>query len=246
MVACASLLAAAPARADTAPWAVGVSDARKAKAKQFLDAGNARMLEKNYTLALDNYNAAVAQWEHPAIRFNLVRCLIQLDKLAEASENLKLALKYGAAPLEDQIYNEALAYEKLLAKQIAELTVSCTQPGVTVTLDGQPIASCPFVEKRRVKPGPHQVVGTKSGLLTRTIEVFSVGGATQDVAVRLDPLASAATIEQWSDLDPAGARDVASETVGGEHGLRRQRADRAVRRSQRRRDPCRSERHLGV
>ncbi len=197
------LAAATTASADTAPWSVGITDARKAKAKQFLDAGNALLLDKEVALALEQYNSAVAQWDHPAIRFNIVRCLILLDKLPEASENLKLTLKFGAAPLEEAVYNEALAYQKLLANQIAEVTVTCAQPGVSVTLDGQPIATCPGNEMRRVKPGTHQVVGTKAGLLTLTVEVFVVGGAKQEVPVRLEPLSSVAKIEhRWATWIP--------------------------------------------
>jgi len=59
-----------------------------------------------------------------------VRCLIQLDRAVEAAENLELALKYGAAPLEENVYAEAIAYQKLLANQVGEVAVKCEQPGV--------------------------------------------------------------------------------------------------------------------
>ena len=90
----ALVLASAPAfvHADDKPWVAGVSDESKAAAKILLDAGNARFIEHDYTGALDRYKAAVAKWDHPAIRFNMA---------VEASESLKLALKFGAAPLEE-------------------------------------------------------------------------------------------------------------------------------------------------
>ena len=31
-------------------------------------------------------------WDHPAIRFNLVRCYVQLGKNVDAAQNLELAL----------------------------------------------------------------------------------------------------------------------------------------------------------
>ena len=195
--------AAAPARADTQPWSVGVTDAKKAEAQKYLDAGNALFLDKKYAEALDKYKAAVAAWDHPAIRFNIVRCLIQLDRAVDASDNLKLALKYGSAPLEEAVYTEALSYEKLLANQIGDLTVRCQQPGVTITLDGQRLASCPATETRRVAPGPHQLVGTKTGLLTSTVEVVVLGGKAQEVPIKLAPLAQAARIEhRWATWIP--------------------------------------------
>lgn len=197
------LAAAAPAAAETPPWSVGVTDAQKAAAQQELDAGNAKFLDKKYGEALDRYKAAVAAWDHPAIRFNMVRCLIMLDRPVEASDNLKLALAYGAAPLEEAVYSEALSYEKLLAGQIAELSVSCKQAGVRITIDGRPLPACPVEETRRVEPGAHQVVGTKPGFLTRTVEVVIVGGTQEHVALALDPMEKAARIEhRWSTWIP--------------------------------------------
>lgn len=209
------LASAVPAQAQTPPWSVGVSDAQKAKAQKFLEAGNALFLDKKYAEALDQYKSAVGEWDHPAIRFNIVRCLIQLDRPVDASDNLKLALKFGAAPLEEAVYTEALSYDKLLANQIADLTVECTQPGVKITLDGQHLATCPAKEARRVAPGQHQIVGTHSGLLTRTVEMVAIGGKQQAVTIKLDPLAKAARVEhRWPQWVPWGVF-IGGFAVGG-------------------------------
>ena len=200
----ATLVAAAtPARADVPPWAAGVTDGQKAHAQKLLDAGNALFLDKKYAEALEAYRQAVAVWDHPAIRFNIVRCLIQLDRGVEASENLEVALKYGAAPLEEAVYSEALAYEKLLANQIGDVRVRCTQVGVKVTLDGQPLAVCPGEQTRRVAPGPHQLVGTKPGFLTRTADVVVLGGKRADVDLALVPLDRAGkVVHRWPTWIP--------------------------------------------
>lgn len=195
--------AAAPVRADDAPWTVGVSAAQKASAQQLLDAGNALFLQHDYAAALGKYRAAVAQWDHPAIRFNMVRCLIQLGLDAEAADNLKLALRYGAAPLEDQVYSEALAYQKLLANQVGELDVRCAQAGVAITLDGQPLLACPGARARQLAPGHHQVVGTAPGMLTKAGDVIVIGGQHADVDVALVPLASAGrVVHRWASWKP--------------------------------------------
>jgi PEGA domain len=200
----AMLAASTRARADDAhaPWSVGVTAAQKDAAHALLDAGNALFLQRDYAGALEQYRKAVAQWDHPAIRFNIVRCLIQLDRSVEAADNLKLALEYGAAPLEDAVYSEALAYQKLLAKQIADVAVSCAQAGVSVSLDGQPLLACPGTQTRRVAPGRHQLVGSKDGFLTKTSDVVIAGGETQTVSVELVPLSAATISHRWAEWKP--------------------------------------------
>ena len=191
------------ARADDKPWAAGVSAENKAAAQQHLDAGNALFLERKYSEALDEYKKALETWEHPAIRFNMVRCLIFLERPLEASDNLQLALKYGAAPFDETIYSEALSYEKLLASQIGELDINCDQTGVALTMDGQPLLACPGKEQRRVLPGQHQIVGKKEGFLPRTVEIIVLGGKHEHAGVTLEPLSKAARIEhRWPTWIP--------------------------------------------
>ena len=197
--------------ADTtsAPWSVGVSDAKKAEANRLLERGNTHFLEKKFSEALGEYRDAVAAWDHPAIRFNIVRCLIQLDRPDEAAENLQLTLRYGAAPLEEAVYTEALAYQKLLAKQVGYLTVACRQRGVVVTLDGQQIATCPASESRRLVPGKHQLLGTGPKLLAHATEVFVTGGESQVVDVSLEP------VPQNTGIRPRTYGKIALYTGGG-------------------------------
>ena len=194
---------AATAHADSEPWKRGVTPAQMETAQRLLEAGNELLLERDYTRALAKYEEAVAAWDHPAIRFNMVRCLIQLDRIVEATENLERALAYGAAPLEDTVYTEALAYQKLLANQVATVTVACAQPGVAVTLDGKPLMTCPGKEVRRVVPGQHQIVGKKAGLLTRTAEVIVLGGKHEEVTLTLDPLTARGKLtHRWATWLP--------------------------------------------
>jgi hypothetical protein len=204
LVVTAALMAVAvPAIADDKPWVVGVSEENRAAAKALLDEGNARFIEHDYTGALDKYKAAIAKWEHPAIRFNMVRCFIQLDRVLEATESLQLALKYGADPLEEAVYNEALAYQKLLANEVATITVTCDQREVAVSLDGDALLTCPGEQSRRVKPGKHLLLGTRSGFLTKSADVFVVGGATERATMSLVPLERAGKlVHRWSTWVP--------------------------------------------
>ncbi len=183
---------------DVPPWSANVTAEQKATAQKRLEEGNTLFLARSYPEALEKYKAAVASWDHPAIRFNIVRCYIQIDRPVEASDNLVLALKYGAAPLDEAVYSEALSYQKLLANQIGDLEVTCDQPDAKITLDGQPLLVCPGRASRRLAPGAHQLVGTKAGHVPKTTDVFVTGGKPQRVEVRLDTLEKAAKIvHRW-------------------------------------------------
>ena len=194
-------LAASPVAAQ--PWSQGVSEDNKGKAQKRLEEGNGLFLSKKFKEALEAYRAALSSWDHPAIRFNMVRVLIQLERPIEAFDELTKALQYGKQPFDEAIYNEALNYEKLLASQIAEIEISCTQTGAKITLDGQTLMSCPGKEKRRIAPGQHGVVATKDGFLTKQLDVVVVGGKREVVAVELLPLSKGArVVHRWPEWIP--------------------------------------------
>lgn len=192
------------AMAEDQPWAVGITEQTKKDAQTKLEQGNAAFLKRDYKEALVSYREAIKLWDHPAIRFNIVRCLIQLEQPVEAAENLEAALKYGSAPLEEAVYNEALSYQKLFASQIGDLELTCTQEGTKVSLDGQVVIDkCPGKVSRRVKPGAHQVVGVNAGFLTSTSEVKVVGGEHDTAEIKLIPLAQAAKVtHKWAVWKP--------------------------------------------
>src|SRR5262249_16068558 len=120
-----------------------------------------------------------------------------------ASENLVLALRYGAAPLQESVYSEALAYQKLLANQVGDLELRCEQPDVHLALDGQALAACPTVQTRRVAPGHHLVVATRAGYLTRTVDVVVIGGKREARTLTLVPMSTTARITHpWQTWKP--------------------------------------------
>lgn len=189
---------ASPAFAEQ-PWKVGVTDAQQDRAKVLLDEGNVLFTENKFVEALAKYHAAIKEWNHPAIHFNAVRCLIQLDRILEAAESLEQALKYGADPLNKDVYREALSYKKLLAGRIGDLDIACTQAGVVMSLDGKPLPACPTQVAQRVLPGRHEVVAKKPGMVTQTLEIIVAGGDRQTVAVKLSAIArTGRVVHRWS------------------------------------------------
>jgi len=199
----AILASAAIATADDQPWARGVTEQQKAEAKHHLDAGNVFLLDNQYKEALAEYEQAIAVWDHPAIRFNMVRALIALDRTLDAADSLDKALAYGAAPLDDVVYREALNYQRLIANQIAKLEVTCGQQDVKVSFDGAPLLQCPGSKSVRTTAGSHAVVGTGPTLLTQTFDVALSPGKSQRIEVKLRSLDSATrTRTRWAAWKP--------------------------------------------
>lgn len=189
--------------ADDQPWARGVTQEQKDQANKFLDEGNELLLANQYKEALAKYNEAIAVWDHPAIRFNMVRALISLDRMLEAAENLDKALAYGRDPLDDIIYREALNYQHLLASQLATIEVSCTQAGVKLSLDGAPLMTCPGSKSVRTTAGTHALAGRAPTLLAKTYDLVVLPGKSANVAVSLESIASATrTRTRWAVWKP--------------------------------------------
>jgi hypothetical protein len=199
-LACAT---ASSALADDQPWVVGVSPERKARAKQLLHEGNELLVKNQFVQALERYEEAIAAWDHPAIRFNMVRALIALDRVLEANENITKALQYGAAPLEEQIYIEALNYQRLLTGRLGKLQLSCTQQGVTVRVDSVAFA-CPTTKQITAEPGTHVAISSGDGYQAETHEVTVLPGKTAQVAIALTRLDDVAMEERrrWAAWKP--------------------------------------------
>jgi hypothetical protein len=192
-----------PAR-DDAPWAKGVSSERKAAAGKLLEAGNDLFVQNKHREALAKYQEAVASWDHPAIRFNMVRALIALDRPLEAYDSLEKALAYGKGPLEDHVYREALNYKQLLEGQIASVAIKCTQVGVKISLDDDAgFLSCPGSRTVRTRPGSHAIVGSQTGFLTQKLDLVALPGTEKVVEVTLLSLESATlTRSRWAAWKP--------------------------------------------
>ena len=188
---------------DATPWSAGVTEAQKATAKGHLDRGNALAVENKHREALAAYEQALAAYDHPAIRFNMVKMLINLDRPVEAFDNLEPALKYGAAPLGDELFADAQNYRKLLIGQIANVEIGCTQEGAAVSLDGEPFVSCPGRKRTRVRPGRHAIVASKTGFLTLSRDEPLAPGDNPAIELVLVPLEKATiTRTRWAAWKP--------------------------------------------
>ncbi len=193
----------APKPAEESPWAKGVSLELREKAQRLLGEGNAKFADNQLREALATYEEAIASWEHPWIRFNMVRALIALDRPLEAQQSLEKALAYGKGPFDDALYREAQNYQRLLASQIASLEVSCKQSGVVIKVDGASWLKCPGSTSKRVLPGSHVIVASKVGFVTQAKDLVLVGGKNQSVPIELVTIANATVYRtRWKTWKP--------------------------------------------
>ena len=169
------------------PWHKGVSPADKTKALALYQVGNAFFAKSQWSAALVKYAAAVKLWDHPGIRYNMAKCLMELKRYLESYLSLKLALRFGAAPLDPpRLYKEGKFLVGVLERLLARVRIVCNQPGVKVTLDGQPLFEGPGEKTRLIDPAKrHVVVATKHKHITVTRTLAPMPGRLTVVKLEL-------------------------------------------------------------
>jgi hypothetical protein len=145
------------------PWAHGVSPQQQQAAYQLFKAGNALLKESVFAQAIVKYREALQRWDHPAIHYNLALALMRLDQTIETHEHFLAALRHGPESLETGLYEHANNYKTLIEKQLVRLTLTCDEPGTTVTMDGRPLFVAPGRHEAMVLPGPHSIIANKAG-----------------------------------------------------------------------------------
>jgi len=197
------------ARADDAkPWAAGVSAEQQKQALALYDKGNAFFSEDHYKEALEQYQLALQFWDHPAVHYNAAVCEINLDRPAEAYEDLTAAMKYGAEPIGADHFAQAKTYQKALVGQVADLEITCKEPDAELRLDGAPLSTGPITVVRHVRAGEHQLVATKPGFEphTETIRVRpmnELGGKPNVFTIEMHELgASGRLVRRWPTWQP--------------------------------------------
>jgi tetratricopeptide (TPR) repeat protein len=180
-----------------------VSPEQQAAALDLFRQGNAFFVDGQYPKALEEYRRAIVSWDHPAIRFNLAVCLVNLDQPVEAYENLEKALAYGEAPIGPDLHAQGLTYRKLLLGRLAHVTVRGDQVGTRVTLDGRELLSGPGEQTRLLLAGEHELVASNPGHLTETRHLVLIPGDPELVLVHLRRIDDATTYtRRWQASTP--------------------------------------------
>lgn len=171
----------------TTPWSQGVSDSAQQRALQLFRDGNGFLEQLKYTEAVTQYELALAVWDHPNIRFNMAICLINMRQPLAAWTHLQAALRFGDAPLGKRLYAEALTYVAMLESSLAQLTVTSTEPGTRVLVDGVQVLNHPGEHTMKLVAGKHQLVATRPGHVTDSRVLDLRAGAPVSERIALVP-----------------------------------------------------------
>jgi hypothetical protein len=168
------------------PWSKGVPLEARAAASELFQEGRKLYRESLFVLAAEKYRAALARCDchHPAIHYNLMLSLVNLDRPIEMYENLMASMENGLAILSKERFEQAKNFQVLLEKQLVALDVRCDVPGAKVTFDGRPLLESPGRFNGMVRPGLHTILAAKDGMVPNQVLRQLDGG--QKVALNLE------------------------------------------------------------
>jgi hypothetical protein len=156
----------------TEPWKQGVTQTEQAAALVLFREANVALNDGLFVNAAAKYREALQHWNHPAIHYNLSLALLNLDQPIAVYEELNKALLYGAAPLEQEKYNNAKDYLLLVEKQLADIEVSCDKVGAKVSVDGKEVFTAPGKFSQKVRVGKHTFHAVKEGHNARIVAPY--------------------------------------------------------------------------
>jgi hypothetical protein len=170
---------------EVKPWSRGISMESRAQARDIFMEGNRLMAIPLFAPAAEKFEEALALWPHPAFHYNLAIAQLNLLQQIAAYENLKKAIEYGAGPLGEDEYRQAMEYYRRLQTQLAVVHLRCDDQGAEVRLDGRLVLTGPGSYEAVLLPGGHQVVASKPGHVPEAREITLSPGQHMEVSLRL-------------------------------------------------------------
>lgn len=167
------------------PWAKGVWPEKQKKALELFREGNTALKDRLVKAAAEKYTLALAQWDHPAIHYNLALAYLQVAPPEETYAQVLAALKYGKAPLDSDKYDQATRYKVLLEGQLSNVTITCNTEGATVKLDGRLLFISPGAFEGMVRAGEHTILASKDGYVTTEQSQVMQAGQTSTYNLKL-------------------------------------------------------------
>ena len=176
----ASLLSAAPARADEAPPAAAATPPSEATIKEASDhyeAGLALYSDGEFQRAAIEFDRAYELIPNYRALYNIGQVRVQLHNYARATKALRAYLEQGGNKIDADRKKSVLDDLEMLATRTATLAVTSNEDGADLTVDGEPAGTTPLAEPLLLDTGEHRLGISKPGFVPRE---FSVTLASRD------------------------------------------------------------------
>ena len=186
-------LHAGPARAET--------DEDRAGARTLATEGAKAFAAQRWSDAVDLFTRAEALLHAPPHLLFLARARVKLGQLVLAREMYTKIVRENIAPTAPAAFLEAQTAARAelpaLEPRIAMLTVTVTgadAKAVSITVDGQKLASVFVGAPKPIDPGEHKVQATSDGMASDVVTLHIKEGARQSVSLALAPQKGAAPV----------------------------------------------------
>ena len=186
------------------PWAVGVSEANRTKARELYQEGDRLVLEEFLVGdGLRAFQASLARWDHPRTHGRIALILYSLDRWVEAYEHVLQALQYDGRGLGTGLHEQLLKRKAILEKRIGWVVIRTDMPDMEVSVDGKRVPLEDDEVSVVVAPGQHTVVARMPGFLVWTRSVDVTAAERVSVMPQLISVAVAtATARRWPNWQP--------------------------------------------
>ena len=196
----AAVLATTPATAQPAPApapapsaAADTADdtplahALTGEAKALYDIGRASFRAGDSAAALANFQRADERSGDPRLLWNMAACEASLKHWARAMTLVDRYVASGASLLSDRDREQAIRFRTAATRFVATVDLT-TDPGVTVTVDGENVGATPLGSSLYLDAGKRRITFSKPGF-RGVVRVETVsGGSTLTWSVPLERL----------------------------------------------------------
>jgi hypothetical protein len=189
-----SLALAAPLVVPSVAWAAP-SAADRETARSLLQDGDRRSESKDYSAALQKYEAAHAIMGFPSTGYAVAKTRAALGLLVEARdlalEVTRMPPKAGEPPAFAKARESAGKLAEDLSRRVPNLEITLKggpeSGDVQLTLDGEAVPAATLGSPRKTNPGHHTVTAAAAGFKSATAEVDLAEGESKPVALELSP-----------------------------------------------------------
>ncbi len=156
------------------------------EAREAFDRGVTLYTNKNFEGALSEFDRAYGLSKDPRLLFNMAIAERDLQRYARALGHLSQELTEGDATLSPDEKRTAEGVREGLKKFTAPLTVTSSEAGATVSVDGREAGKTPLKEPLVVDVGERSITVSKAGFADNTQRINISGGTAASLSFPLE------------------------------------------------------------